>query len=102
MPYWDWNEGQLIDIKAYTNMDSVELFFNGVSQGLQDINHKNGKEPFGYWQIEYHKGEIKAVAYDEDGNIAAEEVKKSFGDPTKIILIPETEKYGNLHSDLYK
>jgi len=78
-------------------MDSVELFFNGVSQGMQDINHKNGKEPFGYWQIEYHKGEIKAVAYDEDGNIVAEEVKKSFGDPTKIILVPETEKYGNLY-----
>ena len=96
LPYWDWNEGQLIDIKAYTNMDSVELFFNGVSQGLQAINHKDGKEPFGYWKIEYHKGEIKAVAYDSDGNIAAEEVKKSFGDPKKIILSPEVEKYGNL------
>ena len=97
LPYWDWNEGQLIDIKAYTNMESVELFFNGVSQGLQVINHKNGKEPFGYWKIEYHKGEIKAVAYDADGNIAAEEVKKSFGDPKKIILTPEVEKYGNLY-----
>ena len=96
LPYWDWNEGQKIDIKAYTNMDSVELFFNGVSQGKQDINHKNGKEPFGYWQIEYHKGEIKAVAYDSDGNIVAEEIKKSFGDPAKIILKPEMEKYGNL------
>jgi beta-galactosidase len=49
LPYWDWNEGQLIDIKAYTNMDSVELFFNDVSKGMQDINHKNRKEPFGYW-----------------------------------------------------
>ena len=78
-------------------MDSVELFFNGVSQGMQDINHKNGKEPFGYWQIEYYKGEIKAVAYDEDGNVAAEEVKKSFGDPAKIILIPEKDKNGNLY-----
>ena len=97
LPYWDWNEGQLIDIKAYTNMDSVELFFNGISQGKQDINHKNGKEPYGYWQIEYHKGEIKAVAYDEDGNIVAEESKKSFGDPAKILLRPETENYGNLH-----
>ena len=97
LPYWDWNEGQLIDIKAYTNMDSVELFFNGVSQGIQDINHKNGKEPFGYWQIEYHKGEIRAVAYDDDGNVVAEDVKKSFGDPAKIILIPEKEKYGNLY-----
>ena len=96
LPYWDWNEGQLIDIKAYTNMDNVELFFNGISQGKQDINHKDGKEPFGYWQIEYHKGEIKAIAYDEDGNIAAEEIKKSFGDPSKIILKPEKEHYGNL------
>ena len=96
LPYWDWNEGQKIDIKAYTNMDTLELFFNGVSQGKQDINHKNGKEPYGYWQIEYHKGEIKAVAYDEDGNIVAEDIKKSFGDPTKIILKPEMEKYGNL------
>ena len=96
LPYWDWNEGQKIDIKAYSNMDCVELFFNGVSQGKQDINHKDGKEPYGYWQIEYHKGEIKAVAYDEDGNIVAEDIKKSFGDPKKIILKPETEKYGNL------
>jgi beta-galactosidase len=97
LPYWDWNEGQLIDIKAYTNMDSVELFFNGISQGKQDINHKNGKEPYGCWQIEYHKGEIKAVAYDDDGNVVAEETKKSFGDPAKILLKPEIENYGNLH-----
>ena len=96
LPYWDWNEGQLIDIKAYTNMDSVELFFNGVSQGMQDIDHKNDKEPYGYWQIEYHKGEIKAVVYDADGNAVAEETKRSFGDPTKILLTPEKEKYGNL------
>ena len=96
LPYWDWNEGQLIDIKAYTNMESVELFFNGVSQGKQDINHIDGKAPFGQWQIEYHKGEIKAVGYGSEGNPLAEEVKKSFGDPTRIILLPEMEKYGNL------
>ena len=96
LPYWDWNEGQKIDIKAYTNMDTVELFFNGVSQGKQDINHKNGKNPYGLWQIEYHKGEIKAVAYDEEGNPVAEEIKKSFGDPAKIILRPEYENYGKL------
>ena len=77
-------------------MESVELFFNGVSQGKQDINHKDGKEPFGQWKVEYHKGEIKAVGYDSEGNPLAEEVKKSFGDPTKIILLPEVEKYGNL------
>ena len=96
LPYWDWNEGQLIDIKVYTNMDSVELFFNDISQGKQEINHKDGKQPYGYWKIEYHKGEIRAVAYDSEGNIVAEEIKKSFNDPDKIILKPEKEKYGNL------
>ena len=89
LPYWDWNEGQMIDVKAYTNADGVELFFNGQSQGKQKLNHKNGAEPFGRWQLEYHHGEIKAVAYDEEGKIVAEEVKKSFGDPAKIILEPE-------------
>lgn len=101
LPYWDWNEGQLIDVKAYTNGESVELFFNGTSLGRQDINHKDGAEPFGHWIVEYHKGEIKAIAYDKDGNAIAEDVKKSFDDPAKIILNPEAEdesgKAGSLH-----
>ena len=94
LPYWDWNEGQLIDVKAYTNAESVELFFNGTSLGRQEINHLNGAAPFGQWQLEYHKGEIKAVAYDAEGKAVAEDVKKSFGDPSCILLKPE-DNYGD-------
>ncbi len=97
LPYWDWNEGQTIDVKAYTNAESVELFFNGNSLGRQDINHKDGKTPFGHWIVEYHKGKIKAVAYDAKGNAVAEEVKKSFSDPAKIILKPEAVQTEDLH-----
>lgn len=96
LPYWDWNEGQLIDIKAYTNAESVELFVNGKSKGKIDIDHVHGKNPFGQWQVEYHKGEITAVAYDENGNKIAEETKKSFEDPSQIIMEGETAKTGNL------
>ena len=91
LPYWDWNEGQLIDVKAYTNADSVELFFNESSLGLQKINHQNGAAPFGQWQLEYHRGEIRAVAYDENGCVVAEDVKRSFDDPARIILKPEED-----------
>ena len=91
LPYWDWNEGQLIDVKAYTNADEVELFFNGQSQGRQKINHINGAEPFGRWQLEYHHGDIRAVAYDENGKTIAEDVKKSFDDPAAIVLKPEED-----------
>ncbi len=97
LPYWDWNEGQIIDVKAYSNADAVELFCNGVSYGKQTINHKDGKEPFGKWQLAYQKGEIKVVGYDEKGNVIAEETKKSCGDPSKILLCPEKEKTGNLY-----
>ena len=87
----------MIDVKAYTNAEAVELFFNGKSLGRQAINHQKDKEPLGRWQIEYHKGEIKAVAYDENGNEIASETKKSFGDPAKIILQPEEGDFGDLH-----
>jgi len=96
LPYWDWNEGQLIDVKAYSNAASVELFFNGESKGRQNIDHINGKEPFGRWQVVYHKGEIKAVAYDENGNEIASETKRSFGDPAQIIMEPEKDDTGDL------
>lgn len=88
LPYWDWNEGQEIDVKAYTNADEVELFVNGNSFGRQKIDHQNAEEPFGCWKVEYHKGEIRAVAYN-DGIIVAEEKKCSFEDPEKIVLAPE-------------
>lgn len=96
LPYWDWNEGQIIDVKAYSNADEVELFVNDKSFGKQKINHKNGKEPFGKWQVAYQKGKIKVVAYDEIGKEIAFEEKSSFEDPAKIILEPELEDYGDL------
>lgn len=99
LPYWDWNEGQLIDVKAYTNADFVELFNNERSLGKQEINHKNGKAPFGQWQVEYHKGELRAVAYDADGKVIAEDVKRSFGDPARIILKPEPDYNFSRHCE---
>ncbi len=97
LPYWDWNEGQLIDVKAYSNADAIELFFNDKSYGKQQIDHISGKEPFGRWQLEYQKGQITVVGYDEKGTEIARETKKSFGDPAKLVLKGEPQKTGNLY-----
>ena len=99
LPYWDWNEGQLIDVKAYTNADFVELFFNERSLGKQEINHKDGEAPFGQWQLEYHKGEIRAVAYDAEGKVIAEDIKRSFGDPARILLKQEEDYNSTRHCE---
>ncbi len=89
LPYWDFNEGQLIDVIAYSNAPKVELFFNGKSQGTVDIDHTHGKELAGKWQLPYRTGEIEAVAYDEEGIIIAKDVQKSFGDAKEIVCTPD-------------
>lgn len=85
LPYWDFNEEQIIDVIAYSTADSAELFLNGKSLGRQEIDHKHGDKLHFNWRVPYEKGELKAVAYDEHGNICAEDIKRSFGDAAKII-----------------
>lgn len=85
-PYWDFNEGQLVDIFAFSNCARTELFVNGKSMGCFEHNHESGKELTGRWQVPYHKGYIKAVGYDENGVKLCEHIRKSFGDPAEIIL----------------
>ncbi len=85
-PSWDWNEGQLIDIFAFTNCDSAEVFINGRSLGRQKYNHTDGDRLTGRWQAEYEKGELRAVGYDENGREMCFCARRSFGDAAKIIL----------------
>ena len=91
-PYWDFNEGQLIDIRVCSNAPVVELFFNGKSQGTYSIDHLKGEQLVGHWQLPYAKGEIKALACDEDGKVLAEEIRHSFGDAAHICLKPESNQ----------
>ncbi|HOB19481.1 MAG TPA: glycoside hydrolase family 2 TIM barrel-domain containing protein [Candidatus Atribacteria bacterium] len=86
LPYWDFNEGQLIDVKIYSNAPKVELFFNDESMGVYEIDHKKGKQLCGHWQIPYRKGTIRAVAYDEAGNVIATDAQTSFGNAARIVL----------------
>lgn len=85
-PYLDMNEGEEIDVMAYTNAPYCEIFLNNKSLGKEKIGgntlHYSKKSV-------YEKGTLKAVAYDENGKIVAEDEKKSFTDPVKIILSPE-------------
>lgn len=79
-PYWDFNEGQIIDVKACTNAHSVELFVNGESRGRQEIDHARGEKLQGIWKVAYEPGEILAVAYDENGRELCRQARHSFGE----------------------
>ncbi len=88
-PYWDFSEGQLIDVRVCSNAPKIELFFNGESLGTRDIDHLHGQKLLGEWQIPYSKGALKAVAYDEYGTLIAEDVKSSFGDAAVIAMVSD-------------
>jgi beta-galactosidase len=84
--YWDFNEGQLIDVRVASNAPKVELFFGEESQGTYDIDHVHGQQLLGHFQIPYRKGTLRAVAYDEYGAIVATDIRRSFGDASAIVL----------------
>ncbi|MCR2822870.1 glycoside hydrolase family 2 TIM barrel-domain containing protein [Lederbergia panacisoli] len=91
-PYWDFNEGKMIDVRVCSNAPKVELLLNGHSIGTHDIDHKHGTELVGWWKVPYEQGELKAIAYDETGDIIAIDVRRSFGDAKKICLLADKEK----------
>lgn len=99
-PYWDFNKGQIIDVRVCSNAPEIELQLNGVTLGRRAIDHKYGKELLGWWKIPFEEGEIKAIAYDEAGNIIAVDRKRSFKDAKKICLSSDKEEMVANGSDL--
>lgn len=91
LPFWDFNPQQLIDIRIFSNAPKVELFFNGTSQGVKEIDHAHGAHLSADWQLPYHDGTLRAVAYDENNTIIATDEQRSFGNAESIVLKPDKE-----------
>lgn len=88
-PYWDFNEGQLIDVLICSNAPVVELIVNGMSHGKQQLITTAESKLFAVWQVPYEKGYLKAIAYDWDASQVAQEQRNSFQDANEIILTPD-------------
>ncbi|RUS45718.1 DUF4982 domain-containing protein [Cohnella sp. AR92] len=91
-PYWDFNEGQIVDVRACTNAPRVELLVNGRSMGLQEIDWAKGTQLVGWWKVPYETGEIRAIAYDENGSVVAAAARSSFGDAAQIRIGADKER----------
>ena len=89
-PYWDFSEGEEIDVRIASNAPQVELFVNGTSYGRYDIDHKHGKQLLAHYKVEYVPGTIDAVAYDENGSVIARDVRRSFSDAAELVVEPES------------
>lgn len=100
LPYWDFNEGQKIDVCVYSNAPQVELFLNGESLGKKNIDHAHGKLLQAIWQIPYTQGKLMAYAYDENGTRIAKDSQASFHDAAEVVLKPDKYKLNADGQDL--
>jgi len=85
-PHWNWENDQIVDVWAYTNLEEVELFLNGTSQGVRKIT---ADSMHAMWRLQYTPGTLRAVGRRNGTVILTKEVKTA-GEPAKIML--ETDR----------
>ncbi|MGB7132254.1 MAG: beta-galactosidase GalA [Candidatus Sulfotelmatobacter sp.] len=83
LPHWNWDEriGEPISVWAHSNVDEVELFLNGKSQGSQKVQPLTHLE----WKVKYESGVLEARA-KKNGKIVLTEKRETTGNPVSIKL----------------
>jgi beta-galactosidase len=86
LPHWNWEgkEGQEISVWAYCNQESVELFLNGTSLGVQPVK-KNGHLE---WKVTYAPGVIEARA-SRGGKVVLTEKRETSGPAARMIVVAD-------------
>ncbi len=86
LPHWNWEQrdGELISVWVHSNLDSVELFLNGKSQGSQKIEHLTHLE----WKVKYEPGVLEARG-TKDGKVVLMEKRETTGDAVAIRVTPD-------------
>jgi beta-galactosidase len=82
-PHWNWDEreGEPIPVWVHSNLDSVEVFLNGKSQGSQKVLPLTHLE----WKVKYEPGVLEARG-TKDGKVVLMEKRETTGGPESIKL----------------
>ena len=85
-PHWNWDqrEGEPISVWVHSNLDSVEVFLNGRSQGSQKVQPLTHLE----WKVKYEPGALEARG-TKDGKVVLVEKRETTSDPASIRLTPD-------------
>ena len=102
LPHWNWKgkEGRVLPVLCYTNCDTVELFLNGESYGVQGywfprvgrggpVARQNVPRTTSdlhlTWTVPYQPGTLKAVG-TKDGKVVSTVEVTTTGEPAAIEL----------------
>ena len=106
-PHWNWKgkEGKVIPILCYTNCDTVELFVNGESYGVQGYWFprvgrggptarqnvpRTTSDLHLTWTVPYRPGTLKAVG-TKDGKVVSTVEVSTTGEPAAIELTADRD-----------
>jgi beta-galactosidase len=84
-PHWNWrgHEGEEIPVWVYSNCETVELFLNGASVGVQTLKPNSHLE----WKVKYAPGKLVAKGR-RNGQTLATSVETT-GEPVAVVLEPD-------------
>lgn len=92
-PHWNHSEGETIDMCCYySHADEVELWINGVSQGVR--TKPEGKF-HAMWRVTYEPGTVCVVSRKDGVEIASQTIHTA-GEPAQIRLTPDR---ATIHAD---
>jgi beta-galactosidase len=82
-PHWNWEQrtGEIIAVWVHSNLDEVELFANGESQGTKRVQPLTHLE----WQVKYRPGVIEARGR-KNGVVVLTDKRETTGEPAAIRL----------------
>ena len=85
-PHWNWDQrnGEPISVWVHCNLDSVEVFLNGKSQGSKKVEPLTHLE----WKVAYEPGVLEARG-TKDGKVVLTEKRETSGEPASIRLTPD-------------
>jgi beta-galactosidase len=82
-PHWNWAQrfGEPVSVWVHTNLEEIELFLNGRSQGRRKVQPLTHLE----WQVKYEPGVIEARGM-KDGAVVMTARRETTGAPATIRL----------------
>ncbi len=82
-PSWNYKDGETVLVRVFSNMPEVALVLNG-----QEVAREKGYNAGGCYQFElpFAEGELKALAYDTDGNEKATDRIETAGSLSDLSL----------------
>ncbi len=95
LPHWNWGgastkdgkAGEVLDVWAYSNCDSVELFLNGKYLGGRPVPEYSHAK----WKVKYRAGTLLAKGFRDGKEVVTDKVETT-GNPAALGLIPDRKK----------